>query len=79
MKREQEKLKTIFIGYHPRTHDGSSPRSRSRSESIAVMDAYNKEREQSGTLRAQLVEIACSDLCAVAVMETTINKVWQYL
>lgn len=24
MNREQEKVKTIYIGYHPRTHDGVS-------------------------------------------------------
>ena len=78
MNSGQEKTKTIFIGYHPRTHDGSSPKSRTRSEAGAVMDAFNKERGQ-GNLRAEVVQIACSDLCAVAVMDTTIGKVWQYI
>ncbi|MCJ2163413.1 MULTISPECIES: hypothetical protein [unclassified Pseudodesulfovibrio] len=78
MNSEQEKVKQIYIGYHPRTHDGSSPQSRTRSESIAVMDAFNK-RQGEERLRAELVGIACSDLCAVAVMETTIGKVWQYI
>ena len=78
MDSEQAKTKTIFMGYHPRTHDGSSPQSRTRSEASAVMEAFNKEQGE-GALRAEVVEIACSDLCAVAVMETTINKVWQYI
>lgn len=78
MHGEQEKLKKIFMGYHPRTHDGSSPRSRSHSESVAIMDAFNKEQGE-GRFRAEVVEIAYSDLCAVAVMDTTIDKVWQYL
>lgn len=78
MDGEQEKVKKIFMGYHPRTHDGSSPRSRTRSDSIAVMEAFN-ETQGEGNLRAEVVEIAYSDLCAVAVMETTIGKVWQYL
>lgn len=78
MEREQEEIKTIYLGYHPRTHDGSSPQSRSRSDAIAVMDAFNR-REGQGSLRAELAEIACSDLCAVVVMETKIGKVWQYL
>ncbi|OIQ52284.1 hypothetical protein BerOc1_00758 [Pseudodesulfovibrio hydrargyri] len=78
MNGEQEKVKTIFMGYHPRTHDGSSPRSRTLGDAIAVMDAFNKSQGE-GTLRAEVVEIAYSDLCAVAVMETTIGKVWQYL
>ncbi|MGD9946988.1 MAG: hypothetical protein AB7U29_00765 [Desulfobulbus sp.] len=78
MNREQEKVKTIYIGYHPRTHDGSSPQSHTLSDAIAVMDAFNK-RQGEGRLRAELVEIAYSDLCAVAVMETTIGKVWQYI
>ena len=78
MNKEQEKAKTIYIGYHPRTHDGSSPKTRTLSDSIAVMDAFNKSQGEE-RLRAELVEIACSDLCAVAVMETTIDKVWQYI
>ena len=78
MNTEQEKTKVIYIGYHPRTQDGSSPRSRSRSESVAVMDAFNKNQGE-GPLRAELVNIACSDLCAVAVMKTSMDKVWQYL
>jgi len=78
MNREQEKVQKIFMGYHPRTHDGSSPQSRSISESIAVKDAFNKKQGE-GRLRAELVEIAFSDLCAVAVMDTTIGKVWQYV
>lgn len=78
MSSEQEQDRKIYLGYHPRTHDGSSPQSRTRSESIAIMDAFNKEQGKEG-LRAELVGIACSDLCAVAVMETTIDKVWQYL
>lgn len=78
MSREQEKITTIYMGYHPRTHDGSSPQSRSHSEAIAVRNAFNN-RQTEGRLRAELVEIACSDLCAVAVMETTIGKVWQYI
>jgi hypothetical protein len=78
MNSEQEKVKKIFMGYHPRTHDGSSPKSRTRSDATAVMDAFN-ERQGEGRLRAELVEIAYSDLCAVAVMETTIGKVWQYI
>jgi len=78
MDREQEKVKQIFMGYHPRTHDGSSPQSRTLSDSVAIVDAFNK-RQGEGNLRAELVEIVFSDLCAVAVMETTIGKVWQYL
>ncbi len=78
MNKEQDKVEKIFMGYHPRTHDGSSPQSRSESDSIAIMDAFNKKQED-GRLRAEVVEIAYSDLCAVAVMDTTINKVWQYL
>lgn len=78
MNRDQERCKTIYIGYHPRTHDGSSPRSRPLTESVAVMDAFNK-RQGEGRLRAELVKIACSDLCAVAVMETSMDKVWQYI
>lgn len=78
MDREQEKVKQIFLGYHPRTHDGSSPQSRTLSESLAIVDDFNKKQDE-GNLRAELVEIAFSDLCAVAVMETTIGKVWQYL
>ncbi|WP_207261488.1 hypothetical protein [Desulfovibrio sp. Huiquan2017] len=78
MHKEQEKPKTIFLGYHPRTHDGSSPRSRTRNESIAIMDAFNVEQGE-GKFRAEVVQIAYTDLCVVAVMETTIDKVWQYL
>lgn len=78
MDKEQEKVKTIYMGYHPRSHDGSSPQSRPQSDSIAIMEAFNKE-QGAGELRAELVEIAFSDLCAVAVMKTTIGKVWQYL
>lgn len=78
MHSEQKKVEKIYIGYHPRTHDGSSPQKRTLSESIAVMDAFNK-RQSEERLRAEVVEIAYSDLCAVAVMETTIDKVWQYI
>lgn len=78
MNREEEKVKTIYLGYHPRTHDGSSPQSRTRSDSLAVMEAFNKKQGEE-RLWAELVEIACSDLCAVAVMDTTIGKVWQYI
>ena len=78
MDSEQEKVKQIFMGYHPRTHDGSSPQSRTLGDAIAVMDDFNK-RQGEGRLRAEVVKIAFSDLCAVAVMETTIGKVWQYL
>jgi len=78
MNREQEKVKTIYIGYHPRSYDGSSPQSHTPCDAIAVMDAFNKEQGE-GRLRAEVVEIAYSDLCAVAVMETTIGKVWQYI
>ncbi|XXJ20777.1 hypothetical protein ACR42D_14800 [Desulfovibrio caledoniensis] len=78
MNGEQEKLEKIFLGYHPRTQDGSSPQSRSLGESIAVMEAYNKS-QGAGDLRAELVEIAFTDLCAVAVVKTTIGKVWQYI
>lgn len=78
MNREQEKIKSIYIGYHPRTHDGSSPQTRTLSDATEVMDAFNKKQEQ-GRFRAEVVQIAYSDLCAVAVMETTINKVWQYI
>jgi len=78
MNDEQEKGKTIYMGYHPRTQDGSSPQSRTLSDSIAVMDAFN-ESQGEGRLRAELVKIACSDLCAVAVMNTSMGKVWQYI
>ncbi|QGY40533.1 hypothetical protein GM415_10490 [Pseudodesulfovibrio cashew] len=78
MNTEQEKVKTIYMGYHPRSHDGSIPQSRTRSEAIEIMDVFNK-RQVEGKLRAEVVEIACSDLCAVAVMETAIDKVWQYI
>ncbi|WP_419786315.1 hypothetical protein [Pseudodesulfovibrio sp.] len=75
---ETEQAKTIYMGYHPRTQDGSIPHTRSRSESVAIRDAFN-EKQHEGNLRAELVNIACSDLCAVAIMETSIDKVWQYL
>lgn len=78
MSGEQDKVQKIFMGYHPRTHDGSSPQSRTRSEAVAIMDAFN-EKQGAGNLRAEVVEIAYSDLCAVAVMKTTIGKVWQYI
>ncbi|NDV21320.1 hypothetical protein [Desulfovibrio sp. JC022] len=80
MNKEHEELKSIYIGYHPRAHDGSSPQSRSRSDSIAIMDAFNKKQGE-GSLRAEVVEIAffSGDLCAVTVMEDKIGKVWQYL
>lgn len=78
MNSEQEKTKTIFMGYHPRSHDGSSPRSLSHSEAVAIVEDFNKKQD-GGTLRAELAEIAFSDLCAVAVIDTTIDKVWQYL
>ena len=78
MKSEQEKLKTIYIGYHPRTHDGSSPQSHTPGDALAAMDAFNK-RQVDGRFRAEVVNIAYTDLCAVAVMETTIGKVWQYI
>ncbi|WP_320172385.1 hypothetical protein [Maridesulfovibrio sp.] len=78
MSREQDKNKLIYIGYHPRTHDGSSPLAHSLSEAVALKDAFNKEQGE-GKLRAELFEIAYTDTCAVAVMETTIGKVWQYL
>nr|WP_320012900.1 hypothetical protein [uncultured Desulfobulbus sp.] len=78
MNKEQEQLKTIYIGYHPRTHDGSSPQSHTRNDAIALMEDFNQKQEM-GNLRAQVVDIAYSELCAVAVMETTIGKVWQYL
>ena len=77
MNGEQEKVKTIVLGYHPRTHDGSSPRSRTLDEAVAVMDAFNQKQEEG--LRAEIVEIAHSGLSAVAVMETATGKVWQYL
>ena len=78
MNCEENVHKTIYMGYHPRTHDGSSPQSRSLSDSIAVMDAFN-QKQVAGKLRAEVVEIACSDLCAVAVMKISIDKVWQYI
>ena len=78
MNKEQEKLKIIYIGYHPRTHDGSSPQSHTQNEAMAIMDAFNKS-QGGGSLRAEVVEIAYSDLFAVAVMKTTIGKVWQYI
>ncbi|MFW5489239.1 MAG: hypothetical protein ACNI3A_12630 [Desulfovibrio sp.] len=78
MDKEQEKLETIYIGYHPRSNDGSSPLTRSLDDSIAIMDDYNKSKGEDN-FRAEVVKIACSDLCAVVVMETEIGKVWQYL
>lgn len=78
MDKEQEKLETIYIGYHPRSNDGSSPLTRSLDDSIAIMDDYNKSKGEDN-FRAEVVKIACSDLCAVVVMETCIGKVWQYL
>jgi hypothetical protein len=78
MNSEQEKVKKIFMGYHPRTHDGSSPQSRPFDDSVAIVEDFNK-RQEGGDLRAELVEIAFTDLCAVAVMKKTIGKVWQYL
>jgi hypothetical protein len=78
MNSAQEQAKIIYIGYHPRTQDGSSPQSRPLSDSIAIMDAFNNEQCE-GTLRAEVAKIAFSDLCAVAVMDTSMNKVWQYL
>jgi len=78
MNGEQDKVKKIFMGYHPRTHDGSSPQSRSHSDAVAIMEAFN-EQQTDGKFHAELMEIAYSDLCAVAVMETTLDKVWQYL
>ncbi|WP_319584194.1 hypothetical protein [uncultured Pseudodesulfovibrio sp.] len=78
MGNEQEKLKQIFMGYHPRSQDGSSPKSRSLSDSIAIMEAFN-EAQQEDRFRAEVVEIAFSDGCAVTVVETNIDKVWQYL
>lgn len=78
MNKGQEKVKTIYMGYHPRTHDGSIPQSRTLTDTIAVMDTFNKKQGE-GRLRAELVEIAYTDFCAVAVMETTIDKVWQYI
>ncbi len=73
-----EQANVIYIGYHPRTHDGSSPQTRPLSDSIAVMDAFNNA-QADGNLRAELAHIACSDLCAVTVMNTSMGKVWQYI
>ena len=78
MDMEQDKSKTIYLGYHPRTQDGSSPQTRTRDESIVIMEEFNK-KQAGGNLRAEVAQIACSDLCAVAVMETASGKVWQYL
>ncbi len=78
MNREQEKLKTIYIGYHPRANDGSPPQLRPLNDSIAVMDAFNKGQEE-GKFRAEVFEIAYSDLFTVGVWETAIDKVCQYI
>ena len=78
MYREQEEFKTIYIGYHPRTHDGSTPQLCTLSDAIVAMDAFNKQ-EREERVQAEVVKIACSDLCAVAIMDTTIDKVWQYI
>lgn len=78
MNREQDKLDLIYIGYHPRTQDGSSPKSRSLSESMALMEEYNKSHDEE-RFRAEVVQVAYTDLCAVAVMETNMDRVWQYL
>ena len=78
MNKEHDKVKTIYIGYHPRTHDGSSPQSHTPSDAIAIMEAFNT-RQVDGRFRAEVVNIAYTDFCAVAVMETTIGKVWQYI
>lgn len=78
MNMAQEKVKSIYIGYHPRTHDGSSPRSRNLDESLEIMKDFN-DKQAEDRLHAEVVEIAFSDLCAVVVMEKNIGKVWQYL
>ncbi|WP_419780719.1 hypothetical protein [Maridesulfovibrio sp.] len=78
MNRAQDKLDLIYIGYHPRTLDGSSPKSRSLSESMALMEDYNKTHDEE-RFRAEVVQVAYTDLCAVAVMETNMDRVWQYL
>ena len=78
MNTKQEKLKTIYIGYHPRANDGSPPQLRTLSDSIAVMDAFNK-RQEDGKFRAEVFEIAYSELCTVGVWKTTIDKVWEYI
>ncbi len=78
MNAEQEKLKTIYVGYHPRANDGSPPQLRSLNESIAAMDSFNKSQEE-GRFRAEVFEIAYSDLYTVGVWETKIGKIWQYI
>lgn len=78
MSNGQENIQSIYRGYHPRTHDGSTPQTRSLSEAVAVMEAFNKEQSED-RFRAELVKIAYTDLCAVAVRETKIDKVWQYI
>ena len=78
MNSAQDKLDLIYIGYHPRTQDGSSPKSRSLSESMELMEDYNKNRAED-RFRAEVVQVAYTDLCAVAVLETTRDRVWQYL
>ncbi|NDV25278.1 hypothetical protein [Desulfovibrio sp. JC010] len=78
MSKEQEQLESIYIGYHPRSNDGSSPESRTLDESIPLMEAYNKKQD-AADYRAEVVEIAFTDLYAVAVVETARNRVWQYL
>lgn len=78
MSTEQEKVKSIYIGYHPRSHDGSSPQSRSLDESIPLMENFNKTQGEE-RLRAEVVEVAFTDLYAVAVMDASLGKVWQYL
>jgi hypothetical protein len=78
MTRKEEKLKTIYMGYHPRTHDGSIPQSRPLGDAISVMDDFNSKQGE-GRFRAEVFEIAYTYHCAVAVMETTSGKVWQYI
>lgn len=78
MSTEQEKVKSIYIGYHPRSHDGSSPKSRSLDESIPLMENFN-EKQEAERFRAEVVEVAFTDLYAVAVMDASLGKVWQYL
>lgn len=75
---DHQKIKSIYMGYHPRSNDGSVPQSRSLSDSTDVMNNFNDNQEE-GRFKAELVEIAYSGFCAVAVMETKIGKVWQYI